>query len=282
MTHLKTILSIAGSDPSGGAGIQADLKTLAVLGAYGAAVPTNLTIQNTRGIKGSHPIEASIVGDQINCVLDDLDVSHIKIGMIGTLEIAEAILSSLETFRGEIILDPVMRASDGNSLTNTIVPIAHLAHKATVLTPNFVELCALSGDCPNSVDSLLVACRKIFKSFPNLRCIISKGGHSPNSNSMITDHLVTQNPQGELRHFRQPHPRVDSNNTHGTGCTYASAFAAHHQHCNDYQQAFEQSSRFVFQLIKSSSLFNTGKGRGGLIHHLFSKEACHAQSPTSS
>nr|MBF0221075.1 hydroxymethylpyrimidine/phosphomethylpyrimidine kinase [Desulfobulbaceae bacterium] len=269
MMPVKTILSIAGSDPSGGAGLQADLKTFTVLGAYGAAVPTNLTVQNTRGIKASHPVASFIVRDQIDCVLSDLNVSHIKIGMIGTLDIAEAILSSLESFAGEIILDPVLRASDGSNLTDSILPITHLAGKATVLTPNFAELCALSGTCPNSTESLIAACQTILKSFPSLRCIVAKGGHTPNNEGTITDHLVIQNRSGETLHYAQSHPRVESNNTHGTGCTYASAFAAYHQKSGDYHQAFMQSSRFVWQLLKASVAFNTGNGRGGLAHHLF-------------
>jgi len=268
MTSLKTVLSIAGSDPSGGAGIQADLKTFTVLGVYGTAIPTNLTVQNTMGVQASYPVASKLVGDQISCVLSDLDISHIKIGMIGTQAIAEAIVCALETFTGEIILDPVMHASDGSKLTEALGPVAKLAQIASVLTPNFTELCTLSNCIPNSVENSIEACRSLWGCFPQLRCIVCKGGHFQDGNSTVTDHLLIKNGPGDAEHFAQSHPRVASINTHGTGCTYASAFAAYHQQSGDYVDAFRKSSTFVYQLLRASAPLHTGMGRGGMIHHL--------------
>ncbi len=268
MNSLKTILTIAGSDPSGGAGIQADLKTFTVLGAYGAAVPTNLTVQNTLGVVASHPVEAELVHDQINCVLADLDVSHIKIGMIGSLEIAEAIFATIERFSGEVILDPVMQASDGSNLSDSLDPILRLIQKASIITPNWGELGMLSNTTPDSVESAITACKTLFGSFPKLRGIVCKGGHFLDNTTTVTDHFITINTQKKIEHYSQSHPRVKSSNTHGTGCTYASAFASYHQKHADYQQAFNDSSRFVYQLLKASAPFSTGKGKGGLLHHL--------------
>lgn len=268
MTPIKTILSIAGSDPSGGAGIQADLKTLTVLGAYGAAVPTCLTVQNTMGVQASYPVAPELVRDQITCVLSDLEVSHIKIGMIGTEAIAEAILEALETFHGEIILDPVVQASDGSKLTATFAPVTKLALRSSVITPNFAELCTLSNGTPDSVESTIKACQTLFESSPQLRCVVCKGGHFQDKNTTVTDHLLIKNQAGGYEHFTHSHPRITSSNTHGTGCTYASAFAAYHQQSGDYLHAFRKSSDFVYRLLKASAPLCTGMGKGGLVHHL--------------
>lgn len=268
MALLKTILSVAGSDPSGGAGIQADLKTFMIVGIYGAAVPTNLTIQNTMGVKASQPVDPELVKEQITCVLADLEVSHIKIGMIGTEAIAEAIAAAIDDYKGEVVLDPVMQASDGSDLTTTLGAVNILAKKATVLTPNFEELCCLTGNRHLTTKSALSACLEIFQNCPKLRCLVLKGGHAPGGTSSVTDYQLIRTSTGTIEKLSHTHPRIDSRNTHGTGCTFASAFAAYHQKFGDYSQAFSKSSQLVHQLLVASAPYQTGMGRGGLLHHL--------------
>ncbi|NOX25333.1 MAG: bifunctional hydroxymethylpyrimidine kinase/phosphomethylpyrimidine kinase [Deltaproteobacteria bacterium] len=265
---IKTVLTIAGSDPSGGAGIQADLKTFQRLKVYGGAVITNLTIQNTRGVKTSYPVASHIVGEQISAVLDDLNVSHIKIGMIGTAKIARAVGRALTEFQGEIIYDPVMVSSSGLSLLENqgqVDAISDLLERATVLTPNLGELDSLSGQECQTTAEARAAAGSLFH-LPRLRAVILKGGHLKEDNELVTDYLFLAADPGIS--LRTSHPRIATVNSHGTGCTFAAAFAAYHLHCNDYEQAFRQSSAFVWRLLKESRNFKIGHGNGGLIHYM--------------
>ena len=265
------ILSVAGSDPSGGAGIQADLKTFAVLGVYGAAAVTCLTVQNTREVRTVQPLAPSLVREQIALVLADLPVSHIKIGMVGTAEIAAAIGAALDGFAGEVVYDPVLRATAGRDLFE---PAAleqlqqEVVARATVLTPNVPELEELSGvSCPDP-GAVLEAGGLLLANNPGLRALVVKGGHFPSADEQVTDFLLLpasgQSPMVQTA----AHPRLATRNSHGTGCTFASAFAAFHQQSGSYRTAFEQTVDFLHCLLTRSAGVSFGRGNGPLQHHL--------------
>lgn len=266
----RAILAIAGSDPSGGAGIQADLKTLTVLGVYGAAAVTCLTVQNTQGVDSCHPVAPELVYQQVAAVLADLTVSHVKIGMTGSRAVAVAIARALAGFPGEIVYDPVVFTSVGRPIeaTDSLDGVRELAGVATVLTPNRKELELITGlPCPGA-DEALAAGRALSAIFPNLKAVVVKGGHLQEDQPLVTDFLLLANSPEPISHR---HPRLTSANTHGTGCTMASAFAAYHQETGDYQEAFHRSVDFIDTLIAISTPWRVGHGSGGLSHHLWGR-----------
>ncbi len=280
INNLPVALSIAGSDPSGGAGIQADIKTFSVIGVYCAAVITALTAQNTTGVSSYLPVPAEFVSRQIRAVLDDLNVTHIKIGMVANREIAQAIGETLATFSGEVIYDPVIKSSGGVSLfsaASTAVSECIISH-TTVLTPNIAELEILSGgDCPDQMKALAAA-KDLFRLAPRLKAVCVKGGHMNTQDTIISDFLVQKDQENESASHsdfhidRIDHPRILSNNTHGTGCTFASALTAFHMLTGNLTEAFKQTCLFMDLLLSKSTTYSIGKGTGPLLHHCFTKE----------
>ncbi len=268
----QTVLTIAGSDPSGGAGIQADLKTFTRLGVYGAAAITCLTAQNTLGVSAVYPVAVEIVGQQVRAVLSDLRVTHIKIGMIGSAEIAAAVSQALEGFRGEIIYDPVLASTGGMPLlvsTDDLSGLDCLIGRATVLTPNLDELRRISAaDCLSAPESLAAA-RGLFSLYPRLQAVVIKGGHFMAAERVDNYLLVAAKPEEPVKISL---PRLTVRNCHGTGCTFASAFAAYHLLGADYEQACRQSSAFVWRLLRAGMKVNYGRGSSGLPHHLLKAE----------
>ena len=263
-------LSIAGSDPSGGAGVQADLKTFCMIGVYGGAVITCLTAQNTRGVASYRPVDPEFVAEQITLVLQDLPVSHIKIGMVGTGEIARQIGAALENFSGEIVCDPVLAATSGPDLLEESARAVYcdqVLARATVLTPNLEELAVLAErSCSNRTEEI-AAGRILFERYQRLRCMVVKGGHRPDDDPVI-DRLLVRRPDGEVEITAKSHPRIRSRNTHGTGCTMASAFTAYHLLTNDDSIAFHKSVDFIDRLLTVSAPSRLGQGIGPLLHHL--------------
>lgn len=264
---LPTILTIAGSDPTGGAGIQADIKTMTALGVYGAAAITCITVQNSRGVTESVPLESGLVIKQVQAVLADHHVTHIKMGMIGTIEIAKALGQLLTDFQGEVIYDPVLASTTGQSLFQD----SHfdelenqLISKITVLTPNKNELAQLCRQQINTPEEALTCARNLLARHQHLRAVIVKGGHLEPESPTIHDYLVLQN-QDRIINTR---PRITSSNLHGTGCTFASAFAAYHCLSKDYAQAFSQASAYMDTIIRTSSALSLVKsGMGGPLVH---------------
>ncbi|MDH3392927.1 MAG: hydroxymethylpyrimidine/phosphomethylpyrimidine kinase, partial [Desulfobulbaceae bacterium] len=179
--QVPAVLSIAGSDPSGGAGIQADLKTFTSIGVYGAAAITSLTTQNTMGVSGITVLPPELVRKQITEVLADLTVSHVKIGMVGSEETAIAIVEALRDFDGEVIYDPVIRSTSGKALCEENTPLTlaeHIVTRATVLTPNIPELAMLSGQSPDDLNLTgTESVTGLFNRFPNLAALALIGGH---------------------------------------------------------------------------------------------------------
>ena len=268
------VLSIAGSDPSGGAGIQADLKTFTAVGVYGGAVVTCITVQNTNGVQSILPLPPELVAEQIASVLDDMPVTHIKTGMIGNGAIAAAIGDVLSTFGGEVICDPVLLSSDGATLLepdDLALFIGKIASKATMLTPNLPELKVLSGSPCENEEEIVSAAGQIFATLPGLRTLVVKGGHFKEASGSVTDFLFLRHPLPDHPPSMEAvsHCRIKTTNTHGTGCTFASALAAFHLLCGDDRKAFRRASFFLHRLLLQSTHSVLGRGHGPLLHHLY-------------
>jgi len=268
----KVALSIAGSDPSGGAGIQADLKTFTATGVYGAAVICCLTAQNTQGVFATQPVEPDLVRKQIDHVLGDLDVTHIKIGMLGSAAVVESICDALTNYTGEIIYDPVLISSSGQEL---IEPGGYEAIRSlllpicTVVTPNVPELSLLAEKQCSTKKTLHKAAVKLFRNYEKLRSVIITGGHFETGKNMITDFMFTfpgKDIQTDCEEIS--HPRIASRNTHGTGCTFSAAFTAYHLLTGNDSEAFRKTVTYMNTLIKKSVTAKIGHGIGPLMHHL--------------
>lgn len=266
------MLSVAGSDPSGGAGIQADLKTATALGVYGAAVLTSLTVQNTQGVTGIHPVSADFVADQLLAVLDDLDVAAIKIGMLATPEVAAAVAAVLRSHPVRaIVLDPVMVATTGDRLVTpdvTAVIKGELLPLATLITPNLPEAGTLLGvDPPRTLDEMRAAASALH----DLGCAaLVKGGHlaetepgkgpeagRPRSVDLLADDAGTISYAAD---------RVDTANTHGTGCTLSSAIAAELARGSELRSAIGTAKDYLTGALRSGSTLRIGSGSGPVDH----------------
>jgi hydroxymethylpyrimidine/phosphomethylpyrimidine kinase len=255
-------LTIAGSDSSGGAGIQADLKTFAALGVYGASVITALTAQNTQGVTGIHQVPADFVTAQIDAVFADLDVGAVKIGMVAELSVIAAIAAGLQRWSPKhVVLDPVMVATSGDRLLaeDAVEALrAKLVPRATILTPNLPEAAALLGE---PVASSEAAIESQGRRLLALGCpaVLIKGGHGQGSESI--DYLVRESGAIALAA-----PRVATQNTHGTGCSPSSAIAAGLAKGEDLETAVRGAKAFVSAAIAAADRFSVGHGHGP-IHH---------------
>ncbi len=248
------ILVIAGSDSGGGAGIQADIKTITCLGGYAMTAVTAVTVQNTLGVSAIHPIPAEIVAAQMRACVADIGVDAVKIGMVGGAETVRAVAAALDGLRVPIILDPVMVAKGGASLiTDDAVSalIEYLLPLATVVTPNTPELAVLVGtDIEDEADALLAA-QELLAQGPG--AVLAKGGHL--AGDVLTDWLVTR--QG---HRAFSGERIVSRHTHGTGCTLASALACGLGQGMTFEAAVDRARAFVRQGILRAPGFGAGTG----------------------
>jgi hydroxymethylpyrimidine/phosphomethylpyrimidine kinase len=255
-------LSIAGSDSSGGAGIQADLKTFAALGVYGASVITALTAQNTTGVTGIHPVPADFVTAQLEAVFSDLDIGAVKIGMVADVAIIDAIAATLKRVRPRaVVLDPVMVATSGDRLLGAGAVDAlktRLIPLANIVTPNLPEAAALlSEGIASSPDAIEAQGRRLLAL--GARAVLIKGGHGEGPESV--DYLLTQNSVETLSA-----PRIATRNTHGTGCSLSSAIAAGLAKGEDLATAVRNAKAFISAAIASADRFSVGHGHGP-IHH---------------
>jgi hydroxymethylpyrimidine/phosphomethylpyrimidine kinase len=255
-------LTIAGSDSSGGAGIQADLKTFAALGVYGASAITALTAQNTMGVTGIHLVPPDFVTAQIDAVFSDLDIKAVKIGMVAQRATIEAIADALERWSpAHIVLDPVMVATSGDRLLEPEAAAAlraRLIPMAAILTPNLPEAAALLDEpVATSEAEIEGQGRRLLP----LGCpaVLIKGGHAGGSASI--DYLVSAG--GSLRLSA---PRVSTRNTHGTGCSLSSAIAAGLAKGEDLVTAVRHAKIWVSDAIAAADRFSVGHGHGP-IHH---------------
>jgi hydroxymethylpyrimidine/phosphomethylpyrimidine kinase len=255
-------LTIAGSDSSGGAGIQADLKTFAALGVYGASVITALTAQNTSGVTGIHLVPADFVTAQIDAVFSDLDVKAVKIGMVAQLATVDAIVAGLTRWSPKhIVLDPVMVATSGDRLLPAEAVEAlrtKLIPRASLITPNLPEAAALLDE-PVAVSEAAIESQG--KRLLALGCpaVLIKGGHGQGTESI--DYLVGGNGIIALAA-----PRIATNNTHGTGCSLSSAIAAGLAKGEDMETAVRNAKVWVSAAIAAADRLGVGHGHGP-IHH---------------
>ena len=255
------LLVIAGSDSGGGAGIQADVKTASAFGVYAMTAITAVTVQNTVGVHGVHAVPAEIVRDQIRHCLDDIGADAIKIGMLGTADLIEAVSAVLaEKAKGiPLVLDPVMLAKGGapllpndaiENLKSKLVPLSRL------VTPNLPEAEALTGIAPTNADQARAAAEKIFALGAN--AVLFKGGHG--SGKTVLDILVEGN--GNISVFAAD--RQDTRHTHGTGCTLSSAIACGLAEGVALKDAVAHAHAYVQAAIKAAPGF--GSGHGPLNH----------------
>jgi hydroxymethylpyrimidine/phosphomethylpyrimidine kinase len=255
-------LTIAGSDSSGGAGIQADLKTFAALGVYGASVITALTAQNTKGVSGIQQVPADFVTAQIDAVMDDLDVKAVKIGMVAQLATIDAIAAGLTRWSlRHVVLDPVMVATSGDRLLATDAVEAlrtKLIPRASLITPNLPEAAALLDE---PVASSEAAIESQGKRLLALGCpaVLIKGGHGQGAQSI--DYLLTGNGAIALAA-----PRIATKNTHGTGCSLSSAIAAGLAKGEDMETAIRNAKVWLSAAIAAADRLGVGHGHGP-IHH---------------
>jgi hydroxymethylpyrimidine/phosphomethylpyrimidine kinase len=257
-------VTIAGSDSSGGAGIQADLKTFAALRVYGASVITALTAQNTRGVQAIHDVPADFVAAQIDSVFSDLTVGAVKIGMLSQVATIEAVAAGLARHAGTIpiVLDPVMVATSGDRLISEAAVEAlrrHLLPLADLVTPNLPETATLIGEPTAETENAAVAQGRRLLAI-GARAVLVKGGHGEGEESV--DHLMSAD--GTLRRFAAP--RVRTRNTHGTGCTLSSAVAAGLARGLPMVEAVAQAKRYVTAAIAGADRVAVGNGHGP-VHH---------------
>lgn len=261
-SNIPIALTIAGTDPSGGAGIQADLKTFSALGVYGATVITALVAQNTMGVRSIHDVPPQFIAEQLASVFDDLDVKAVKIGMLSQPAVIETVAAGLERYSARtVVLDPVMVAASGDRL---LVPEAVealrtvLIPKALIITPNMPEAAALL-DAPiaeNEADMIAQAERLMDL---GCRAVLVKGGHGLGPQSV--DILLSE--EG-LSRF--PARRVATQNTHGTGCTLSSAICAELAKGRSLTESVSAAKAYISAAIEASDLLSVGKGHGP-VHH---------------
>ncbi len=255
-------LTIAGSDSSGGAGIQADLKTFAALGVYGASAITALTAQNTLGVEAVHVVPAEFVLKQIEAVARDLKIGAVKIGMLATSAIIEAVAEALSVLEGvPVVLDPVMVAASGDALLDedAVATLrSTLMPRATLITPNLSEAAKLLGVGVAKAESEMAEQAKELRRL-GAKAVLIKGGHAEGAEAV--DLLCDD--EGELRLAA---PRVATSNTHGTGCTLSSAIAAELAKGTSLRQAVTSAKAYVTAAIGAANDLRIGKGRGP-VHH---------------
>jgi hydroxymethylpyrimidine/phosphomethylpyrimidine kinase len=252
-------LTIAGSDSGGGAGIQADLKTFAALGVHGASAITALTAQNTLGVRAIHVVPPGVVRAQIDAVLEDFDVAAIKIGMLASAAIAEAVADALAG-RAFVVYDPVLAATSGDALAGAgfVAAVrAKLLPRVDCLTPNLPEAAALLGASEAASEADMIEQGRALTAL-GPRAVLMKGGHLDGPDAV--DLLIT--PEGVRRFVA---PRIASANTHGTGCTLSSAIAAHIVIGASLPEAIAAAKTFVRAAIERGAKANLGAGPGPLL-----------------
>ena len=259
------ILTIAGSDSCGGAGIQADLKTISSLGLFACSCITAVTAQNTLEVREIFPLKKSLIRNQIDAILEDLPVKAIKIGMLFDCEIIKEVSETLRhhKFQGSIVLDPVMIATSGSNLlldSAKQAMIEHLFPLVDVITPNLFEACTLAGvESINNLSQQREVAALIQEKLKTKRVLI-KGGHF--QEEYCTDILL----DSDKNFYEYQSKRIDSQNTHGTGCSLSSALACYLALGYDYKTSVQRAKEYVYSAILESKDIFSGKGNGSLNH----------------
>ena len=256
------VLSIAGSDSGGGAGIQADLKTFSALGCYGMTAITALTAQNTCGVRAIHGVPPTMLRDQIDAVMEDIGADAVKIGMLHSPEIVRTVAKAIDRHAlKNVVFDPVMVATSGAVLIDDSakdVLVRELFPRALLITPNLDEAGLLVGRTLNCADDMEQAARTLLAQ--GARAVLLKGGHLPGDT--VIDLLLTD--AGEKEWMEAP--RIHSPNTHGTGCTLSSAIAAHLALGAALIEAVQLARVYVREALQAGALVRTGHGGGPLNH----------------
>lgn len=267
---IPNVLSIAGVDPSGGAGVLADLKAFSALGAYGAGVVTALTAQNTRAVTGVHAVPTAFIAAQLDTLFADLRIDAVKVGMLGTAAIVETVAEGLHRHDvTRLVVDPVMVAKSGDRLLAAEAVAAlrrRLVPMAEILTPNLPEAADLLGEAPaETLDDMRGVARRLHALGPRL--VMLKGGHLAGDESI--DIVDDGHRQVELRA-----PRIVTRNTHGTGCTLSSAIAALLPRHADPIAAIRAAKTYLSAALVAADRLSVGHGHGP-VHHF------HAWWPAS-
>ena len=265
------VLIIAGSDSGGGAGIQADIKTVTMFGGFAMTAITAITAQNTAGVDEVMTVPADMVLKQIDAVVDDIGVDAVKIGMIGTAKTAAALADRLAEIEAPIVFDPVMIATSGSRLADaaTIAAFERLLGIATLATPNLPELEVLAGRRMRGEDDIVDAALSIHRRHGC--AVLAKGGHG--SGAVVTDLLARD---GTV--VRRDTPRLNSADTHGTGCTLASAAAAGLGAGLPLDRAVQEALLFVQAALRAAPGFGEGHGPIGHTLGLSPWETVHKKS----
>ncbi|WP_299841890.1 bifunctional hydroxymethylpyrimidine kinase/phosphomethylpyrimidine kinase [uncultured Jannaschia sp.] len=260
MRH-PSALTIAGSDSGGGAGIQADLKTFSARGVFGTSAITAITAQNTRGVLAVEAVSPALVAAQIDAVLTDIPPRAIKIGMLASPEIIDAVATALDGYDGPVVLDPVMVAKSGDALLAQeaeAVLAERLLPRADVLTPNLPEAARLL-DRAEARDAAEAEAQGRALLDLGARAVVMKGGHA--EGPRCTDILVTR-----FGTVAMPQPRLATRNTHGTGCTFSSAIAAELAKGSEVEAAVQAAQAWLHDAIAAADGLGIGSGHGP-VHH---------------
>lgn len=263
MTTPLTVLTIAGSDASGGAGVQADLRTFAAHRVHGATAVTALTAQNTVGVQGIHPVPASFVEQQIRSVVDDLDVAAVKTGMLASADVV-ALVAELAGagVLANLVVDPVMVSSTGARLLDEGAEVAYrdaLVPRARVVTPNRAEAAALVGRSLGTVADVIDAAHELADGGPEL--VVVTGG-DPSGDEREAIDVVVSGGCAQLHRSE----RIDTVNDHGTGCSFAAAIAARLAHGDEPAVAVDQARAFVRRGLAAAARWRLGAGHGPIDH----------------
>ena len=263
MKHYIPILSIAGSDCSGGAGIQADMKAISALGGYAATAITAITVQNTCGVQNVHPVPSEIVKGQIEAVMEDIHPTAVKIGMVNDVEVIHVIAESIKKYMPPfIVFDPVMVSTSGHKLIednaietiiSELIPLAHL------ITPNLKEAEVLCHTSISTIEDMKQAARQLLKL--GSQAVLLKGGHL--DGNQMADILLTHS-HSEFYQFNSP--KIESKNTHGTGCTLSSAIATLLAQGRSMPEAVRIAKEYVWNGILHGKDIKIGSGHGPLNH----------------
>ncbi len=265
MRTYHRLLTIAGSDSGGGAGIQADLKTFSALGCYGMSVITALTAQNTLAVTAIHPVPPEFIARQIDAVMEDIGVDAVKIGMLHSSEVIQVVAGRLRRYRApNIVIDPVMVAKSGDKLLQDEAIAAlkcDLIPLATVITPNLPEAAVLLGTAIEGEAAMRQACVELSRLGPE--AVLLKGGHLAGRRSpdllytRVNDELVVLDAE-----------RVETRNTHGTGCTLSSAIAACLAKGYSIREAAQAAKAYLTRALQAGAEYILGSGHGP-VHHFF-------------
>ena len=271
MRNYFTVLTIAGSDSSGGAGIQADIKTMSAIGYYGMSAITSITAQNTTGVRSIMPVTPQVVADQIDMVMEDVPPLAIKIGMLCNAEIAATVADKLEQYRpGNVVLDPVMVSTSGSLLLEQDaidVVTSRLFPLSTIITPNQHEARVLTGETETDRQARVLMDM-------GAENILIKGGDT-DRNDVKIDFLYLDK---KISPIRLSSDAVDTPNTHGTGCTLSSAIASFLALGYDLTSAVRHAKLYISHALEAGSFVTVGKGHGP-VNHFFSPRRLKNYNP---